>query len=75
MGTATAKPEDVIRTALGLQSGEPFFVLSASDLLADYLVEQWAKNAEIHGCNPKRVHAARCKAQEFRSWPKRAYPA
>lgn len=53
---------------------EPFFILRASDLLADYLVEQWAKNAESHGCDPRKVKAARDKANEFRAWPGRRYP-
>lgn len=58
-----------------LASDEPFFVLRASDLLADYLVEQWARNAESHGCDPKRVQGAREKARSMRAWTKRAYPA
>lgn len=58
--------------SLGL---EPMFVLRASDLLSDYLVEEWARKAEAHGCDPKRVKAARDKAAEMRTWPERRYPA
>lgn len=56
-------------------SFEPTFTLYASDLLAGYLVEEWARKAEQHGCDPKRVRAAREKAQEFRAWAgERGYP-
>lgn len=69
-------PKNPIQAILGLQPDEPFFVLRASDLLADYLVEEWARKAEQHGCDPKRVRAAREKAQEFRAWAgERRYPA
>lgn len=58
-----------------LAPNEPFFVLRASDLLADYLVERWAMNAESHGCDPKTVQAARTKAGEMRAWAgERRYP-
>ncbi len=57
------------------ESSEPIFTLYASDLLSDYLVEEWARKAEMHGCDPKRVRAARDKAAEMRGWAKRAYPA
>ena len=58
-----------------LAPNEPFFVLRASDLLADYLVEAWARNAETHGCDPKKVAAAREKAREMRAFSPRRYPA
>ena len=54
---------------------EPFFILRASDLLADYLVEVWARNAETNGCDAKKVAAAREKAREFRAFSPRRYPA
>ena len=68
-------PKNPIQAILGLQTDEPFFILRGSDLLADCLVELWARNAETHGCDPKKVRAAREKAQEFRAWPQRRYPA
>jgi hypothetical protein len=57
-----------------LAPNEPFFILRGSDLLADYLVELWARNAETHGCNPKLVQAAREKAREMRAFGPRKYP-
>ena len=61
-------------TAAGVAPNEPTFVLRASDLLADYLVDMWARNAETQGCNAKTVQAAREKAREMRAWPWRHYP-
>ncbi len=72
---SSGNPEDVLRLALGLQSDEPFFILRGSDLLADWLVERWAMNAESQGCNAKTVQAAREKARAIRAWPERKYPA
>ena len=57
-----------------LAPNEPFFVLRASDLLADYLVEVWARNAETQGCNAKTVQAARMKAAEMKKFSPRRYP-
>jgi hypothetical protein len=57
-----------------LKSGEPFFVLRGSDLLAAYLVEKWASNAEAQGTNPATVQAARETALRMQSWPNRKYP-
>ena len=53
---------------------EPTFTLYASDLLAADLVEKWASHAEQHGCDPKRVRAARDKANEMRGFSSRSYP-
>ena len=58
-----------------LAPNEPFFILRGSDLLADYLVELWARNAETNGCDAKKVAAAREKAREFRAFSPRRYPA
>ncbi len=58
-------------TVRSLAHDEPFFLLRASDPLAGYLVEAWARNAESQGIDPKRVQGARVKAQEFRSWKQR----
>ena len=57
-----------------LAPDEPFFILRGSDLLADYLVELWARNAETNGCDPKKVAAAREKAREMRAYSPRRYP-
>lgn len=59
---------DFLSHLLGIESGEPFFILRASDPLAGYLVETWAHNAETQGIDPRRVQGARIKAQEFRAW-------
>lgn len=67
---------DIIPTPNQTAGLEPTFTLRASDLLADYLVEEWARKAEQHGCSPARVKAARDKANDMRAWAgKRAYPA
>lgn len=58
-----------------LAPNEPFFILRGSDLLADYLVEVWARNAETQGCSVKTVQAARMKAAEMRKFSPRRYPA
>jgi hypothetical protein len=72
--TEEAKPASV--PAADLLPGEPFFTLRASDLLAPYLVERWAAAAEAHGCDPKKVRAARETALEMSGWGGvRGYPA
>lgn len=68
-------PKNTINAVIGLQPDEPFFILRASDLLADWLVERWAMNAETQGCHPDKVRAAREKAGEMRAWAgERKYP-
>ena len=58
-----------------LAPNEPFFILRGSDLLADYLVEVWARNAETQGCSVKTVQAAREKARQMRGFKPRHYPS
>jgi hypothetical protein len=53
---------------------EPIFVLRAQDRLAAYVVRQWALLAEIAGCPPEKVAAARLLADRMEQWPVRKIP-
>jgi hypothetical protein len=53
---------------------EPVFILRAQDMLAPALVEQWANDAERHGCSADKVSEARALARLMRRWPTSKYP-
>ena len=55
-------------------SDEPVFVLRAQDMLAPQHVRDWADHAELRGCNPEKVKAARATADAMERWPNRKYP-
>lgn len=60
---------------VGLADGEPYFVLRGQDLFAAQLVENWARNVELHGTTPaEKVAEARNVAQAMREWPKKKVP-
>lgn len=57
-----------------LKPGEPFFVLRAQDLSADFFVEAWAAAAERRGCDPAKVREAMQCAADMRGHAGRKYP-
>lgn len=53
---------------------EPVFILRAQDMLAADLVETWAVQANLVGCNWDKVRDAKELAQKMREWPRRKNP-
>lgn len=53
---------------------EPVFILRAQDMLAADLVDTWATQAKVAGCNWDKVREARELAQAMREWPQRKNP-
>lgn len=53
---------------------EPVFILRAQDMLAADLVDKWAIDAQLLGCNWDKVREAKELAQAMREWPRRKNP-
>jgi hypothetical protein len=63
---------DRIQDPAGLiPDDEPVFLLRGQDELAAQHVRDWAEHAELRGCSPEVVAAARAHADKMDAWPKK----
>lgn len=53
---------------------EPVFILRGQDKFAADLVDEWARQARLMGCDEKKVVEAEQLAIAMRAWPTQKYP-